>query len=149
MPHQTYTDGMKTALLGALVLTIGLPILAQEKKVPDDSERIYIPGCSKGLVFTVGERREDQPGRSDVKAGAHFRMSGPKQVMNDIKAHEGSMIEITGLVRKGQIPPGLRLGPVTISPGPTSGTNLAQSPNIGQVIIDVEGWRALIGDCPR
>src|SRR6478672_1183680 len=92
----------------ALALSIAAPSAqdAQEKKpVPKNSVRVSIPGCSRGYVFTVGARTVDQPGSVNVPEGMHLRMNGPKQLMSEIKAHEGSMIEITGLMKKGQYDP--------------------------------------------
>src|SRR5580765_3872427 len=84
-----------TALLSAA-------LVAQESKpVPKDSVRVAIPGCTKGFVFTAGPRTTDQPGSVDIREGTHMRMNGPKKVMSAIKAHEGSMIEITGIMKKG------------------------------------------------
>src|SRR6266581_6809777 len=108
----------------AVVITIAVallsgPLVAQENKpVPKDSVRVFIPGCTKGFIFTAGRRTEDEPGSVDVPQGMHLRMNGPKKMMAEIKAHEGSMIEITGLMKKGQYKPGgVRIGGVRISPG--------------------------------
>lgn len=140
---------MKTFLVLSLLALGGLAD-AQEKPVPKDSLRVFINGCAKGQIFTAGKKAEDQPGRSDIKAGTHFRMNGPKNVMNEIKAHKGTMIEITGLIKKGQYEPGgvaigghVRVGaasPIDNHPG--------TSANFSQTMIDVEGWRPLIGSCP-
>ena len=70
--------------------------------MPKDSVRVFIPGCIKGFIFTAGRRTEDQPGGSGIPEGMHLRMNGPKTMMTEIKAHEGSMIEITGLMKTGQ-----------------------------------------------
>jgi hypothetical protein len=140
-----------TALLLALTLS-GSLLPAQEKPVPKDSVRLFINGCAKGRVFIVGERREDQPGRSDVRPGTRLRMNGPKKVMDEIKAREGTEIEITGLIRKGQeLPGGVALGGgVSIGAGPPVGGNASRSPNMNiQVMIDVEGYRTLVGSCPN
>ncbi len=67
--------------------------------MPSDSSRVAVPGCSKGSIFTAGARTVDEPGSLDVPPGMHLRMNGPKKVLSDIKAHEGSMIEITGAER--------------------------------------------------
>jgi len=128
------------------------PLAAQERKpVPKDSVRVFVPGCSKGYVFTAGRRTEDQPGGSAVPEGMHLRMNGPKALMAEIKAQEGSRIEITGLMKKGQeaqggVPIG---GGVRIGPGPSSsGGGLTPGLTGGQLnMIDVEGWRRVVGDC--
>jgi hypothetical protein len=60
------------------------------------------------------------------------------------------MIEITGLMKKGQYKPdGVAVGGgVRISPGPAPGGSLAGNPGVSQILIDVEGWRPIVGDCP-
>jgi hypothetical protein len=128
------------------------PLGAQESKpVPKDSVRVFIPGCSKGLIFTAGPRTEERSGGSGVPEGMHLRMSGPKAMMAEIKAQAGSMIEITGLIKRGQFgEPGVRVGRgVRITPGPSSsGGSLTPNPGVSQIMIDVEGWRHILGDCP-
>jgi len=143
---------MKTAAVIAVAVAAlsGLLVAQENKRVPNDSVRVFVRGCTKGRVFTAGPRTEDQPG-SDIPRGMHMRMNGPKQMMAEIKSHEGSMIEITGLVKKGQErPDGVGIGHgVGISPGPSpTGGNLASEPNFRQIIIDVEGWHPVLGDCP-
>jgi len=144
---------MKIAALLAVALTIaGLPLAAQEyKRVPDDSVRVSVPGCARNLVFTAGPRTEDQPARAGIPEGMHFRMNGPKKLMTEIKAHEGSMIEVTGLLKKGQYKPdGVSVGSgVRVTPGPSpSGGSLSSGLGASQVVIDVEGWRQVAGSCP-
>ena len=144
---------MRTAaVIAAAVAVLSGPLVAQENKpVPKDSVRVSIPGCTRGLVFTAGRRTQDQPGSVDIPEGMHLRMNGPKKMMTEIKAHEGSMIEITGLMKRGQFKPdGVGIGRgVRITPGsaPTGGS-LSGAPIVGQILIDVEGWRPAVGDCP-
>jgi hypothetical protein len=141
-----------TTIITVAVAVLSGPLVAQENKpVPKDSVRVLIPGCSKGFIFTAGPRTPDQPGSLDIPDGMHLRMNGPRKMMAEIKAHEGSMIEITGLMKKGQYKPhGVGIGGgVRITPGPahTAGS-LPGNPNVSQILIDVEGWRAVMGDCP-
>ena len=78
-------------------------LIAQEvKPVPRDSVRVHVPGCTKGYIFTAGRRTVDEPGAFEIREGMHLRMNGPKAMMAEIKAHEGSMLELTGLMKKGQ-----------------------------------------------
>jgi hypothetical protein len=141
-----------TMLIIAAVAVLGGRLVAQEPKpVPKDSVRVSIPGCSKGYIFTAGRRTQDDPGSVNVPEGMHFRMNGPKKVMAEIKAHEGSMVEVTGIVRKGQYKPdGVGIGGgVRVAPGPgPTGSSLPGSPVASQISIDVEGWRPVIGSCP-
>ena len=126
------------------------PLIAQEEKpVPKNSVRVSIPGCTKGQIFTAGRRNADQPGSVDIPEGMHLRMNGPKKMMAEIKAHEGSMIEITGLMRKGQYgPAGVGIGGgVRISPGSPPSAGMSPSAGVSQIMIDVEGWRPTAGEC--
>ena len=139
----------------ALALAIALlvrPMTAQEKKpVPKDSVRVSIPGCTKGYIFTVGPRTPDEASAPDLPEGTHLRMNVPKKMMAEIKAHEGSMIQITGLMRKGQFRPGgVSIGGgVSITPGAGPGDGGMRGAPIGnQVLIDVESWSPFLGGCP-
>jgi hypothetical protein len=147
----------RTNVALALVLAAALStgsLAAQDtqerKPVPKDSIRVSIPGCSTGYIFTAGPRTEDQPGSVDVPEGLHLRMNGPKKLLAEIKAHEGSVIVLTGIMKKGQYLPGgvgigggVRVGP---APGPGGGVGSGAFPS--QVFIDVEGWRPGTGNCP-
>jgi hypothetical protein len=136
----------------AAVSVLGGRVGAQEKKpVPKDSVRVSIPGCTKGYVFTAGRRTVDEPGSVNVPEGMHFRMNGPRKLMAEIKAEEGSMIELTGVMKKGQYgPDGVGIGGgVRVGPGPRfPGGSVTGSPVAGQISIDVEGWRPVEGRCP-
>jgi len=136
---------------GLAVAALTATALAQESKpVPKDSTRVSVPGCTKGMVFTAARRTEDQPSSVDIPEGMHLRMNGPKKVMSEIKAHEGTKIEITGLMKKGQYGPGgVTVGGIHIGPAPAGPASGLGSPAAGQNYIDVEGWRPLSGDCPR
>jgi hypothetical protein len=139
---------MRTLHTLALVVGLAAMAAAQEKPVPKDSIRISIPGCSKGIMFTVTESPEHES-RSSVPPGRRFRLSGKKELLKEIRAREGGLIEVTGLIRKGQVDQaGVNLGGgVSVSPGPM-GAPMGRDANFTQVILDVEGWRPLIGDCP-
>ena len=87
------------------------PLVAQETKpVPKDSVRVFVPGCTKGYIFTAGPRTTDEPGNFEIPQGMHLRMNAPKKMMAEIKAQEGSMIELTGLMKKGQYNDGINIG---------------------------------------
>jgi len=139
-----------TAAIVCAVALLSGPLAAQEKKpVPKDSARVFVPGCTKGYVFTAGRRTADEPGSLAVPQGTHLRMNGPKTVMNEIKGHEGSMIEITGLMKKGQNQDGVSIGGgVRVGPGPSGGGGIGGSSGVSQNFIDVESWRPIEGRCP-
>jgi len=141
-----------SAVIAIAIAFFSSPLVAQEAKpVPKDSMRVTIPGCTKGYVFTAGPRTEDQVGRSDIPEGMHLRMTGQKKSMAEIKAHEGQMIQITGLMKKGQynstginVGGGVRITPGTGSPSGNRPAYETVSPNY----IDVESWQASVGSCP-
>ena len=133
------------------VAMLGAAVGAQETRpVPDDSVRVFLPGCTKGYVFTAGPRTEEHPGSPAVPDGMHLRMNASRELMNEIRRREGTMIEITGLVRKDQLRPGgINVGPIRIGPGaPMAGGGSRPSPVANQVVIDVEAWSAIPGRCP-
>ena len=140
-------------LLCTVGLTVGLaiaPAAQQEKPVPKDSMRIAIPGCVKGVVFTVRDSPEHES-RSSVAPGRRFRLAGKKELLKEIRQREGTMIEVTGLIRKGQLDQsGVAIGGnVRVGPGPSPlGGAVGSNPSYNQIILDVEGWRALAGECP-
>lgn len=139
-----------TAVVTLALAVMAAPLVAQEPKpVPKDSVRVSIPGCVKGYVFTVGRRTEDQPGTSDLPEGTHLRMNGPKKIISEIGARKGSMVEITGLMKKGDVPEGIGLGGgFRLVPGSRRGGGVTNTPLGSQIPIDVEGWRPAIGSCP-
>jgi len=140
-----------TIVIVAAVALVSGRLAAQERKpVPKDSVRVSIPGCTRGYVFTAGRRTVDEPGSVSVPEGMHFRMNGPKKMIAEIKAQEGSMIEITGVTKKGQFKPdGVPIGGgVRVGPGPGFAGGRLGSPVASQLSIDVEGWRPVEGHCP-
>jgi hypothetical protein len=142
-----------TAAIALAIAMLSRPLVAQQerKPVPKDSVRVSIPGCTKGYIFTVGPRTPDETSGRDIPEGMHLRMNVPKKMMAEIKAHEGSMVQITGLMKKGQYnPAGVGIGGggrITGGPSPTDGGRPA-SPIGNQVLIDVEGWSPFVGGCP-
>jgi len=143
---------MKTTIF-FLAAALSVSLQAQEPKpVPKDSARVSVPGCSKGYVFTAARKAEVSPG-STVPEGTHLRLNGPKPLMADIKRQEGSMIEITGLIKTGEIIEdgggvggGVRIRSGTGGPSSPMGGAVA-SAGSGYVTIDVEGWRRIPGEC--
>jgi len=137
---------MKTfaALVGALALAAGAALAQETKPVPKDSRRVSVPGCSKGFIFTVAARSASEAGSEyDIPEGTHLRMNGPKKLINEIKAHEGQMILLTGLMKIGQ--PGIAGMPLGGGVSVGAGAPVGGMPSAGggQNFIDVEGWRTV------
>ncbi|HKE86283.1 MAG TPA: hypothetical protein VKB50_21140 [Vicinamibacterales bacterium] len=148
---------MKYAL-PALILAAVVGVSAQEteKKVPKDSTRISIPGCSRGSAFVVTASPEAERTSTEIATGRRFRLTGQKSLLNEIKAHEGTIIEVTGIIKKSDLsgPGGISLGGgrVRIGGGPPQspvGGVVGNAPQSGNAILDVEGWRPLGESCPH
>jgi len=143
-----------TFVVAVAIAALSAFVAAQEQKekpVPKDSVRVSIPGCSKGYVFTAARRTTEEAGSADIPEGMHLRMNGPKKLMTEIKAHQGQLIQITGLMKKGQYMPGVGIGGgVRVMPGtsPATGGSMSSMAVPNQISIDVEGWRPANGDCP-
>lgn len=137
-----------------MALALGAVAAAQERPVPSDSSRISIPGCSKDRQFVTMEPPEDEPVRSDIQPGRRFRLNGPRELLQAIERREGTLIEVTGLVRKSQVsgPGGIAIAGGRIRIGgavPRSPTSdPSRDPMYNVVVIDVESWRQLPGECP-
>jgi hypothetical protein len=140
-----------TVASAVAIALVTASLAAQETKpVPKNSVRVTVPGCTKGYVFTVAPRTVEAPGSVDVPPGMHLRLNAPKKMMNDIKAHEGTLIQVTGLIKKGQYGPGgISVGGVRIAPSggnPQAGT-LPMGGPANLVMMDVEGWQQAAGEC--
>jgi hypothetical protein len=142
--------------LPVLLLSIGISLAAQEERpVPKDSVRVSIPGCSKGSAFVVTESPEGERTSVEIKTGRRFRLTGKKQLLEEIKTREGYVIEVTGIIRRNDLqgPGGITLGGgrVRIGGGApvANGGSPSQAPQSANAILDVEGFRPLGQPCPR
>jgi len=145
------TRRIASAVCGACLTGVAY---AQERPVPSDSARVAIPGCAKDRTFIVGTTPNHEPTQVAIAPGRRFRLSGPKDVLNDIKKREGRMIEVTGLVRKAALtgPGGIPVagGRVRIGAGLPQSPTGDPSHTLGgyeQAVLDVEGWRLLDENC--
>jgi hypothetical protein len=86
----------------ALYVILALTAAQQpEKAIPKDSVEIDAPGCLKGRVFTGAARPADEGVvRGPNVEGRHFRLAGPREVMNLVKKYDGSLVQLVGVVRK-------------------------------------------------
>ena len=120
--------------------------------MPKDSVRFSIAGCARGRVFTVNNPPEHENRAPEIEPGRKLRLEGPKKLLEEIKANEGSMVEITGLMKQADVrPPGVGLagGRIRVAPVEPMGRGVGRDPGIEQSIIDVESWQLLNRTCPR
>jgi hypothetical protein len=113
-------------LAAALLAALSSLSSAQERPVPKDSARLSIAGCARGRVFTVGRDPKSESLGFQLAEGMKIRLEGQKKALEEIKAHEGAMIELTGLM----MPNGRGMGAAT-------------------PVLDVEAWRPLNSSCPK
>jgi hypothetical protein len=145
--------------LTAFVLLLSASLFAAQaqegqKKVPKDSTRVTLQGCAKGRTFIVGPRSEHGSANLDIAPGRRFRLNGDKKLLAQIKEGENHMVEITGLIKKGDLnpPQGLTLGGGRVRIGgadprePVGGTITSAPYN--QITFDLEATRPLPDRCP-
>jgi hypothetical protein len=113
--------------------------------------RLSISGCARGRVFTVDRNPEHEVGSTVIEYGTKARLEGPKKLLEEIKARERSMIEITGLMKLSDAQqPGIGLagGRVRIAPATPLGRGVPRDPGPQPPVIDVESWRLINASCP-
>ena len=146
-------------LLPALLIVSAAALAAQEqeRKVPNDSQRITVPGCAKGRTFTVTAREGHEPTSGELAPGRRFRLSGDKDILKEIEKREGMMVQVTGLVRKADLagPGGISTGGGRVRIGggaPQAQVGVGPSGALTGVrtdaVLDVEGWDRLPESCP-
>ena len=123
-------------------------------KVPKDSVGIVTAGCLKGRVFTAtGRREEESATRGPNVTGLSFRVAGKKDLMKQVKEHDGHFVEVGGLVLKSAIAgpsPGARIGNtrVTIGAGRDPLGASMHSPQGGIPVMDISSLRYIDSVCP-
>ncbi|HUQ87145.1 MAG TPA: hypothetical protein VM096_06270 [Vicinamibacterales bacterium] len=103
-------------------------------------------------MFTVG-RDPEHESSFVIALGTKLRLQGDKKVLADIKAHEGSMVEITGLMKQSEmVRPGVGLagGRVRITPVmPSGNARPGTDPGPSPAVLDAESYRLLNSSCPN
>ena len=159
MPHRLDSVRARCAatLLAALA-TAALP-LAQEtpkKKDPRVTELVAV-GCLSGRVFTVTgnpEKKAEVVTGPDL-TGRSFRLTGPKDVMQDVKAYQDRLVEVGGSVKTSDLaaPPGFTMGRTRVTLGVPQGTdpsrpNTATAPVSNVAVMDATSVRVVGDACP-
>jgi hypothetical protein len=128
---------MYPLLLLSLVAALAVPQATQDSKqerprVPEDSIELMVIGCLKGRVLkTVSNRQRD------VEVGPFvgersFRLAGKREVMDDVKKHNGHLVEVVGIVKRSALDDkGVKVGAATIRPGtPSAGRMPSPAENV-------------------
>ncbi len=144
-----------TSLALALLLTALQPQTPESKPVPKDSVEIATRGCLKGRVFTATPRPEDEGVTlgPDV-TGRHFRVAGPREVMDEVKKYDGDLVEVVGLVKKSDLADygtGMKIGSSRViigAPGTDPSRMNTRTPTGGVPVMDLTAVRFLSDVCP-
>jgi hypothetical protein len=138
----------------ALLAVVSLA-LAQEnkqelpKKVPEDSVELTVVGCLKGRVLkTLAERQVDVESGPYVGARS-FHLASKKPVTDDIKRHQGRLVEVTGLVKRSALDEkGVKVGRVIVGGGSPVGTTRGiPNPADNVTVMDVSSVRLRSSSC--
>ena len=139
----------------AACLLASAAVLAQETKpIPKDSVQVTARGCLKGRVFTgTGQPEDEGVVRGPDVTGRHFRVSGPKDVMNVVKQNNGNLVQVVGIVRRAALDDqgvGMKIGGarVMVSPGgdPSRMNSAATAPSVPTM--DLTTVQYLSDKCP-
>jgi hypothetical protein len=147
----------------ALALTAAGLAAAQEGERPVDatSARLSVTGCLRGRNFVAIDTsaRGPEPVSTRVEPGTVFRLNGPRALMRDLDKRDRSVVEITGLVRKGALGPstegvpvgsvgriGIRIGGAPV--GDPNRVGPRSAPVASVTMLDVESFRPAEGACP-
>jgi hypothetical protein len=124
----------------------------QEKpRVPKDSIELVVTGCLKGRVLAVSDVRQEDTQSGPIVKARSFRVAGKKDIMKDIKEHDGHLVDVTGIVKKSSlVEPGMKVGKgVTIGGGPPVAGSGGHTPLPTEYIpvLDVETVRMRASSC--
>ena len=143
-----------TASLAAIALA-SVTVFAQSgqeegrRKVPKDSVEVTVTGCVKGRVLQVSDvKRTDTQSGPPVRQRA-LRLAGKKDVMKDVKEHDGHYVQLIGLIKKADlVEPGVRFkgGRVVIGGG-TGSPGSIPSPVENVAVLDVSSLESASGEC--
>lgn len=153
-PRRPFSWRARLALLQLALFAAATLAGAQERKIPKDSVELAVQGCLKGRVLAVVQPDERHgPVRGPDVTGRSFRLSGKKPVIDEVKKHDGDLVEVVGLVRTADLAsyqPGMRMGRTRVviaAPG-TMDPNRPPSPGPGLPVMDASSVRFLSEGCP-
>lgn len=120
---------------------------------PAGSVAIGAQGCLRGRVFTATPRTDKDGAVGPDVSGRNFRLAGSRAVMDQVTWYNGSLVEVSGLVREAELNrpvPGARPGTSVGNPprlDPTR-TNVRNTPTGGLPMMDLKSVRLVSNTCP-
>ena len=105
----------------------------------------------KGRVLAVSDVRQEDTQSGPIVKSKSFRVAGKKDLMKEVKEHDGHLVDVTGIVKKSAlIEPGIKVGKsVTIGGGPPVAGSGGTSPIPHEYIpvLDAESVRMRASSC--
>ena len=137
------------AVLVALVLAAQQETPQEKPKVPKDSIELTVIGCLKGRVLKTVEQRQADVESNPYVGERTFRLQSKKPVTEELKKHQGHLVEVTGIVKRSALDDkGMKAGPATLSGGPpVAGTRSIPSPADNVDVMDVSSLRMRSSSC--
>lgn len=144
-------------MLHAILVLLLAAAPAQEpgtKKIPSDSVEVGARGCFKGRVFAAGERTEAEGVRLGPDISGHsFRVAAKKELMAEVKTHNGHYVEVVGVIKKADLADyqlGARVGSARVVIGqPGRDPSRTSLPTPAAVpVIDLTAVKYLDSTCP-
>lgn len=142
-----------TALALFLAL-FALPAQAQEARpVPAGSVEVGARGCLRGRVFTAVPRTDKDGSVGPDVSGRSFRLAGSRGLMDQVTWYNGSLVDVTGVVREAELNrpvPGARPGTSVGNPPRTdiARKTVRNTPTGGLPIMDLRAVRLVSNTCP-
>jgi hypothetical protein len=141
-------------LLLSLVAALAVPQSTRDSKqerprVPDDSIELMVIGCLKGRVLSTVANRQPDVEVGPFVGSRHFRLAGKREVMGEVKKHDGHLVEVVGIVKRSALDSkGVSAGPALIRPGsPPSGSGRMPSPAENVDVMDATSVRLRSTSC--
>jgi hypothetical protein len=138
-------------LLLSLLAALAVPQSARDSKqerprVPDDSIELMVIGCLKGRVLTTVANRQRDVEVGPFVGSRHFRLAGKREVMDEVKKHDGHLVEVVGIVKRSALDDkGVNVGPATIRPASPSGRMPSAAENVD--VMDASAVRLRSTSC--
>ena len=126
---------MHPLLLLSVILTLSASPPQDSKQdkptVPKDSIELTVVGCLKGRVLSTIANRQADVESSPFVGARRFRLAGKKDVMDEVKKHDGHLVEVVGIVKRSALDDkGVKIGSATVSPASPSGRLPSAAENV-------------------
>lgn len=146
---------MHTITRALIVVAACVPLVgvAQETPKPDaNSMLVVVRGCPRGRAI-VPLAMEGEAATPATLIGRAMRLNGTRDLMKQVEAEKGHLIEVTGLVRKSDLRasgPSTRIGGMRVTAGAASpmGGDPSRQAAFDVIMMDVTSFRPLSNECP-